>query len=58
MKEAGGNMYQRYIFLQAWGGPSVWSSTHMVQKRMDMSIDQNSINIYLTILKITIIISL
>ena len=58
MKEAGGNMYQRYIFLQAWGGPSVQISTHMVQRRMETRIDQSNINIYLTILKITIIISI
>ena len=38
-------MYQRYIFLQERGGPSVWISTHMVHERMEMKIDQSNINI-------------
>ena len=45
MVEAGGNMYQRYIFLQEGGGPSVWISTHMVHEKMEMRIDQRNINI-------------
>ena len=53
VKEAGGNMYQRYIFLQGRVGPSVWISTHIVHERMETRIDQSHINIELTNLKIT-----
>ena len=45
IEEAGGNIYQRYIFLQAREGPSVWISTHMVHKRMEARIDQSNIYI-------------
>ena len=38
-------MYQRYIFLQEEGGPSVWISTQMVHRRMEMRIDQINISI-------------
>ena len=47
------NMYQWYIFLQFQGGLSVWFSPHMVQRRMEMRIDQSNIIFWLTILKIT-----
>ena len=45
MEEAGSNMYQRYIFLQERGDPSVWISTHMVHVRVEVRIDQSNINI-------------
>ena len=45
MEEAGGNMYQTYLFLQAREGPSVWISAPMVHERMEMKIDQSNINI-------------
>ena len=45
MEEAAGNMYQRYIFLQARGGPSVQISTHMVHEWMETMIDQSNTNI-------------
>ena len=50
-------MYPRYIFLHEEGGPSVWISTHMLHRRMEMKIDQITINIQLTTLKTTNIIS-
>ena len=37
-------MYQ-YIFLHEEGVPSVWISTHVVQGKMEMRIDQVNINI-------------
>ena len=45
MEEAADNMYQRYIFLQEMGGPSVFIPTHMVHERMETRIDQSNINI-------------
>ena len=38
-------VYQRYIFLQATGGPSVCISKHMVHERVETRIDQSNINI-------------
>ena len=46
-------MYQRYIFVEERGGPSVWISTHMVHERIERRIDQSNINIQLTFLNIT-----
>ena len=37
-------MYQRYMFLQEKGDPSVWISTHMVHERLEVRIDQSNIN--------------
>ena len=51
-------MYQRYIFLQEEGDPSVWISTHMVHRRMEMRIDHINISSQLKILRITKIIIL
>ena len=51
-------MYQRYIFLHEDGGPSVWISTHMVHRMMEMKIDQINIIIWPTTLKLMKIISL
>ena len=38
-------MYQRYTTPQEKGGPFVWISTHMVQRRMKSLIDQNNLSI-------------
>ena len=51
-------MYNRNIFLHTRGDSSVWISTHMVHMRMETRIDQCNINIWLTFLKITKIMSL
>ena len=45
MEEAGGNMYQRYIFLHDRGGAAVCISTHMIHERMETRIDESNINI-------------
>ena len=45
MKEPEGNIYQRYIFLQERGDPSVYISTHVVHESMEVRIDQSYVSV-------------